>query len=72
MAAYSRVSLLTCKLGLRSNLGEKFSEVGEIARKELGLEDDVLARVCRGNFTAQQFDFPIDPQCRALQRRLLH
>jgi hypothetical protein len=44
----------TLVLGLAGDLGEQLDEVGQVVAEELGLEDDVLARVVRVQGRAQE------------------
>lgn len=54
--------VLTGERRLRSNLCQQLCKVWKVAREELGLEDEVLARMCGANLAAQQFNLPGDPQ----------
>jgi hypothetical protein len=54
----------TLVLGLAGDLGEQLDEVGQVVAEELGLKDQVLARVVRVEGRAQELGFTHDAQRR--------
>jgi hypothetical protein len=55
----------TLVLGLAGDLAEQLDEVGQVITEELGLEDQVLARVVRGQGRAQELGFADNAQRRS-------
>jgi hypothetical protein len=54
----------TLVLGLAGDLAEEFDEVGQVIAEELGLEDEVLARVVGGQGSSQELGFADNAQSR--------
>jgi len=52
----------TLVLGLAGNLAEELDKVGQVVAEELGLEDEVLARVVGGQGSSQELGFADDAQ----------
>ena len=52
----------TLVLGLAGDLAEELDEVGQVIAEELGLEDEVLARVVGGQGSSQKLGFADNAQ----------